>query len=170
MAASIALAAGALLVPACGGGGDEGLSREELTGRADAICEEYDQRAEDIEEPQGLDDVERYVGETRTLIRDGLDDLKELEPPEEIAADYEAWIAQSEENLGLLDDLEAAAAAEDPARCSRFSPRLRKPARGRTAGPRSWASRSVVRTTDEFAAAPQRVSRSCCGPRPASGR
>jgi hypothetical protein len=111
---AIALAAGALLATACGGG-DEGLSREELISRGDAICEEYDQRTEQVEDPESLDDVERFVEETRTLIRDGVDELKELEPPEELAEDYNAWIAQNEENLGLLDDLEAAAAAGDEA-------------------------------------------------------
>jgi hypothetical protein len=114
-ATAIALAAGALLVPACGGGGDEGLSREEFISRGDAICDEYDQRTEQVEDPESLDDVERFVEETRTLIRDGVDELKELEPPEELAEDYNAWIAQNEENLGLLDDLEAAAAAGDEA-------------------------------------------------------
>ena len=115
MPASIVLAAGALLVPACGGGGDEGLSREELISRGDAICEEYDQRTADVEAPQDLDDVERFVGETRPLIREGVDELKELEPPAELADDYAAWIDRNEENLGLLDDLEAAAAAGDQA-------------------------------------------------------
>jgi hypothetical protein len=110
---AIALAAGALLATACGG--DEGLSREELISRGDAICEEYDQRTEQVEDPESLNDVERFVEETRTLIRDGVDELKELEPPEELAEDYNAWIAQNEENLGLLDDLEAAAAAGDEA-------------------------------------------------------
>jgi hypothetical protein len=114
-ATAIALAAGALLVPACGGGGDEGLSREEFISRGDAICDEYDQRTEQVEDPESLDDVERFVEETRTLIRDGVDELKELEPPEELADDYNRWTSQIEENIGLLDDLEAAAAAGDEA-------------------------------------------------------
>jgi hypothetical protein len=114
MPMAVVLAAGALLASACGGDdGGEGLSREELISQADAICEEYDQRTEDVEAPQDLDDVDRFAGETRTLIREGLDELRELEPPEELADDYNAWISQSEENLGVLDDLEEAAAAGD---------------------------------------------------------
>ncbi len=113
--AAFALAAGALLAAACGGD-DGGLSREELISQGDAICEEYDQRTQEIPPPQSLDDVEGYAGETRSVIREGLDELKELQPPEELADDYNRWISQSEENLGLLDELEEAAAAGDEAR------------------------------------------------------
>ena len=110
----VALALGALLGAGCGGG-DSGLSREELISQADAICAEYEQRTEELEQPQDLDDVEQFVGETRTLIQEGIDELRELEPPEELADDYNEWISQNEENLRLLEDLEAAAAAGDQA-------------------------------------------------------
>jgi hypothetical protein len=113
--AAIALAAGALLAPACGG--DDGdLSRDELISQGDVICEEYDQRTQEIPPPQSLDGVEEFVGETRTVIREDLDELKGLQPQEELADDYNQWISQSEENLGLLDELEEAAAAGDEAR------------------------------------------------------
>ena len=99
----------------CGGGGDE-LSREELISQGDAICERYEERSAEVEEPEGPDDLERFVEETRALIADGVDELDDLEPPEELADEYESWIAQNEENLELLDDLREAAAENDEAR------------------------------------------------------
>jgi hypothetical protein len=98
------------------GATDGGLSRAELISEGDAICEEYDQRTQEIPPPQSLGDVDEFVGETRTVIREGIDELKELQPPEELADDYNQWISESEVNLGLLDELEEAAAAGDEAR------------------------------------------------------
>jgi hypothetical protein len=113
--AAIALALGALPAAGCGGG-DSGLSREELIARADAICEQYERRTEEVETPQGFEDIEQFAVETRTLIQEAVNQLGELEPPGELAEDYDRWIGQNEENLGLLEDVESAAAAGDEAR------------------------------------------------------
>jgi hypothetical protein len=114
----LATAAGfsaSLLLASCGGDGD-GLSREEFVAEADAICAEYDQRVQEIEQPQGLDDVERYADEAQPVIEEGMTELRELEPPEELQDDWNAFISSSEESLDFLDELREAGAAGDPER------------------------------------------------------
>jgi hypothetical protein len=54
-----------------GCGGDDRLTREEFVSEAEAICEEFDQRVEDVPDAESADDVERYVDELRPVIEDG---------------------------------------------------------------------------------------------------
>ena len=106
----------AALILAAGCGGDDGLSREEFVSEADAICQEFDQRLDDVEEPQSLDDVERYVDEARPVIEDGLNELEELQPPEELEGRWNELVASNDESLDALDDLRQAAANGDQER------------------------------------------------------
>jgi hypothetical protein len=117
-AVCLAAAAGvsaSLLLAACGGDGD-GLSREEFVAEADAICAEFDQRVQEIEQPQSLDDVERYADEAQPLIEEGMTELRELKPPEELQEQWDAYIASSEQSVDFLDELREAGAAGDPER------------------------------------------------------
>jgi hypothetical protein len=102
---------------ACGGGGgDERLSREELIEQGDAICTEYESRVDEIEEPQGQEDVARFVDEAKPVVEEGVDELDALTPPEELEDDYDEWIELSRNGVAVLDDLKAAAAEGDDAR------------------------------------------------------
>lgn len=108
-------AATSLALAACGGG-DDGLSREEFVSEADSICAEYDQRVEEIDDPQSLDDVERYADEAKPVIEDGMAELRALEPPDELQEQWDDYMASSEESLDYLDELREAAASGDEAR------------------------------------------------------
>lgn len=103
------------LAGGCGGGGDR-LSREELIEDADAICADFDQQIDDVEEPQSVEDIERYVQEIRPIVEEGTDELAELEPPEELEEEYDDWIAATRSGLGRFDELEEAAATGDEQR------------------------------------------------------
>jgi hypothetical protein len=109
------------LVLVAGCGGDEGMSREEFISEADAICQEFDQRVEAVDEPQSADDIERYVNEVRPVIEDGLNDLKELQPPEEIEEQWNELVAKNEEGLQMLDDLAEAGTSGDEARLQQIT-------------------------------------------------
>jgi hypothetical protein len=113
--AAAAGAAASLALAACGGG-DEGLSREEFLSEADSICTEYDQRVDEIEEPQSIDDVERYADEAKPVIEDGMAELRALEPPDELEQQWDDYMASSEESVEYLDELREAGAAGDQAR------------------------------------------------------
>jgi hypothetical protein len=99
----------------CGGGGDR-LTREELIEEADATCAEFDQRVEEVDEPESLDDIERYVQEIRPIVEEGTDELAELEPPEELQDEYDDWIAATRSGIDRFDELEEAAASGDEQR------------------------------------------------------
>jgi hypothetical protein len=115
--ASVVAATTVALGAACGGGGDgDRLTREELIQQGDAICSEFESRVDEIDEPEGPDDVERYIGEARPIVEEGADALDELQPPEELEDDYDEWIRLSREGVAAFDDLEAAAADGDEQR------------------------------------------------------
>jgi hypothetical protein len=114
-AARVSLVLGlAVLAAACGGEG--GMSRESSSPRPRPICEEYDRRSEDVQEPQSVEDVERYVSEIRPLVEEGLNELRELEPPAELEERWDELMAKNEESLEVLDDLREAGANSDEAR------------------------------------------------------
>jgi len=104
-----------LAAAGCGGDGDR-LTREELIEEADATCAEFDQQIEEIQEPEGLEDLERYVQEIRPIVEEGTDELDALEPPEELEEEYDDWIEATRSGVGRFDELEEAAASGDEER------------------------------------------------------
>jgi hypothetical protein len=104
-----------LAAAGCGGGTDR-LSRADLIEEADATCAEFDQRVEEVDEPESLDDIERYVQEIRPIVEEGTDELDALEPPEELQDEYDDWIAATRSGVDRFDELEEAAASGDEQR------------------------------------------------------
>jgi hypothetical protein len=109
----------AIVIAGCGG--DDRLTREEFVSEAEAICEEFDQRLEDVPDPESADDVERYVDEARPVIEDGLGELRALQPPEELEEQWDELMDRNDEALEVLDDLSEAAASADEARLQEIS-------------------------------------------------
>ena len=109
----------AILVAGCGG--DDRLTREEFISEADAICEEFDQRLEDVPEPESADDVERFADEARPVIEDGLAELRAFQPPEELEEQWNELMDKNDDALEMLDDLSQAAASADEARIQELS-------------------------------------------------
>jgi hypothetical protein len=107
---------GAMGLAAAGCGGDDRLTREELIEEADATCAEFDQQIEDVPEPESLDDIERYVQEIRPIVEEGTDELDALEPPEDLADEYDEWIEATRSGVERFDELEEAAASGDEQR------------------------------------------------------
>jgi Tfp pilus assembly protein PilP len=106
-----------VLVLAAGcGGGDDRLSREEFVSEAEQVCDDFDQRVNEVDEPQNADDVERYVNEVRPVVEDGLNDLRGLQPPEEFEEQWDELMAANDAGLEALDDLAQAGANGDEAR------------------------------------------------------
>jgi hypothetical protein len=108
--ALIALAA--LAAAGCGGDGGDGgdrLSAAEFREEADAICAEYDQKIQDLGEPESLDDLNSFIERAIPIIEEGFNKLDELQPPEELEADWNRAMDINSENLQLTRDLQAAA-------------------------------------------------------------
>lgn len=99
---------------ACGGGSDR-LTREELISRAEAICTKYEQKLAALAEPKSIADVETLAEQAKPIVEDGVEELGDLEPPKELEADYDRWIALNRDSVKSIDDLKEAAAAGDEA-------------------------------------------------------
>jgi hypothetical protein len=107
---------GAMGLAAAGCGGNDRLTREELVEEADATCADFDQRIEEIDEPESPEDIERYVQEIRPIVEEGTDELDALQPPEELEDDYDQWIQETRSAIDMFDELEEAAASGDEER------------------------------------------------------
>ena len=100
----------------CAGGGDR-LSKSEYTRQADGICARYDERLGAVE--RELDRVESpeaaaaAIDRGIPIVKDGIAELRELEPPEELEDDVERWLELNEENAENLEKLRDAAEAGD---------------------------------------------------------
>jgi hypothetical protein len=107
---------GAMGLAAAGCGGDDRLTREQLVEEADATCADFDQRIEEIDEPESPEDIEGYVQEIRPIVEEGTDELDALQPPEELEDEYDQWIQETRSAIDMLDELEEAAASGDEQR------------------------------------------------------
>lgn len=92
----MACLAGSLALTACD---EDRLTREDFIAAADAICDEIEERTKDLEVPRTPPEIQEFVTEARSAIRDLVAQIRDLRPPEE-----------DEEAIGrFLDDLEGAA-------------------------------------------------------------
>jgi hypothetical protein len=119
-ALALALAAG------CGGngGGGDALTAAELREQADAICAEYNQRVQDVPEPEGIDDLPQYIDEVLPVIEEGQEKLRDLEPPQELEADWNQAMTLNERNLGFIRELRDAAEENDEERAQQLFQQL----------------------------------------------
>ncbi len=102
------------VLPACGGGSDR-LSAEELRRQADATCVEYERKLDAIETPDSLEGLAAYSRQAGEALAAGLDDLRELEPPEELEERYRRWLATGDDALRSIEELGDAAEQGDEA-------------------------------------------------------
>jgi hypothetical protein len=112
----LAFLTGAMGLAAAGCGGDDRLTREELVEEADATCADFDQRIEEIDEPESPEDIERYIQEIRPIVEEGTDELDTIQPPEELEDEYDQWIQEMRSAIERFDELEEAAASGDEQR------------------------------------------------------
>jgi hypothetical protein len=99
-----------LVLAACGGGGggSESLSADEFRQQADALCKEFEQKLDDLGTPSSADELGSFVDNAIPIIEDGNDALAELEPPEELAADWDRALELQKQNLEVARDLQDA--------------------------------------------------------------
>ena len=114
--ASIALAA--LVTAGCGEG--DRLSRAELRQQATAVCTPVRRQLEALPRPQSLPELEVYAQEAKDLTESGVEQLRELRPPEGLEDAYDRYLDRAQRVVALLDELEAAAAAGDTAEARRL--------------------------------------------------
>jgi hypothetical protein len=112
-ALSLAAGAAALLVAGCGG--EERLSQAEFQEQGNAICAKYDKQIEEIGTPTSVEEVPAYVNKVLPIVERQIEDMKELNPPEEDQETYDKMIAEAEKTVDAGRDLGEAAEANDDA-------------------------------------------------------
>ena len=110
--------AGTALVAAvgCGGGdGSEGLSRQEFIQQAEAICERAESESDALAEPQTDVEVIEFGEQNVSILERMISDLGELEPPSELKADVEGWLALADRQVTTGGDFIEAFREQDEA-------------------------------------------------------
>jgi hypothetical protein len=116
--ASIVLVALAVLA-GCGGGAER-LSKAEFIERWDSICQTYNDRRDTILEDlpaeptaENLPQFAEVLRELAPLVREGIAELKKVQPPEADQAVIDAILADVEESADRVDDAADAAESSD---------------------------------------------------------
>jgi hypothetical protein len=130
MRSGIAIVAGAaaLFLAACGGGGGGGggqsLSAEEFRQQADAICNQYEDKLNELDSPSSLDDLADFVDKAVPIIEEGNNKLAELEAPDDLSGDWDRAMELQDENLQVTRDLQKAIHDNDTARVQELVSKL----------------------------------------------
>jgi hypothetical protein len=99
---AVAVALCALVLGGCEIGGEGNAGQEEFTRRADAVCLRYAQRIGGIPRPQTfLRDFAVYMRRAVPLARQQNQELRALEPPENVADDFGRMLALLDQQLDL---------------------------------------------------------------------
>ncbi|MDQ3822073.1 MAG: hypothetical protein M3321_02395 [Actinomycetota bacterium] len=115
------VALAALVAAGCGGGGGDRLSRAEFVAQADAICRKYEARLEALGQPQDVSELRSFADRALPIARDGRDELGELNPPEELEEDYDAWLERGDEAIEMVERLRDASEDGDRAEIQRIA-------------------------------------------------
>jgi hypothetical protein len=110
-----ALVAGATALAAAGCGGEERLSRAEFQRQGNAICAKYDRQIEAIGTPASVEEVPEYVDKALPVIEQQIEEMRDLNPPEEDQEAYDDMLAEAENTVDAGRDLGDAAEANDNA-------------------------------------------------------
>jgi hypothetical protein len=117
------LAAIGLVAFGAGCGGDDNgggrLSQDEFQTQANAICKEFEAKVEALPEPQNAAELADYADQAKEIFAEGLGRLRDLQPPEDAQADYDAFLDNGEKAAGRLDELVEAARTGDEAALNR---------------------------------------------------
>jgi hypothetical protein len=113
MRPGLAAAAAAVLLAAACGGDDEG-GADDFRAEANAVCAEYGPRIAAV--PAPLDDEDEWAalaGDIGDLLEAAVNELRGLEPPDDLGEDYGRWVDLKAEVLAQTRALQEAGAAHD---------------------------------------------------------
>ena len=113
-----AVVAAALIATAAGCGDDsEQLDAAELASQGDELCRQGQERFAKVQDSELVNakDAVQQTGELLDVASDELDELRSLQPPDELRADYDAYLAARAAALELLEKGRDAAAERDAA-------------------------------------------------------
>lgn len=100
--AGLAAVGAVAFIAGCGGGSDS-LSAEDFRTQADAICADTDRQIDALTEPESSDQVLTFLRAGLPIQQDQLDRLRELDPPEELQADFDSALDLLEQQTTAID-------------------------------------------------------------------
>jgi len=106
-----------LLASGCGGGGGGGdrLSKADFQSQANSICAKYQKQLDALGTPSSLDEIPALVDKALAILNKEIDEIGQLNPPEELQSQFNAMLAASDKTKQAADDLSTAAKAGDQA-------------------------------------------------------
>jgi hypothetical protein len=112
--AALAAVAIAALVAGCGGGTTP-VSAPELITKGDELCRAEQENFKEIQAtpPASASDAADQTGELVSSAQDELDALRDLEPPSDLKAKYDAYLDAQQQALDLLKKGQSAAEDQD---------------------------------------------------------
>jgi hypothetical protein len=112
-----ALAVGAALAVTGCGGGSKSLNKSDLDAKVNKICKDTDAQQNKIKPPSDFATNPKAAADYLTAIqkveKDGISQLKGLKPDDSVKADYNAYLADNDHALALLDTALSKAKAKD---------------------------------------------------------
>jgi hypothetical protein len=104
-----------LLAAGCGGDGSSSLSKDDFRSKADAICSKYERQIAKATTNVGAgpNQIAETIDKALPLIRKGQGELRDLKPPEDLAAKYDQWLDQGDDQVTEAEKLRDAARAND---------------------------------------------------------
>lgn len=93
------------LLAGCGGGS----SREGFVEDAVEICRKSNARVEALGTPESFTDTLLYARRAEDAVDDEIDELRDVDPPDDVEDDFEAYLATLEERRRQLELLADAA-------------------------------------------------------------
>ena len=100
----------AVLATACG---EEALSKSEYIAKADAVCAKYDKKLEALPNPKSIQDIGDLADRAIPIVENGIGELKDLNPPDELKDDVDRWLDLNDRELGAFKKLRDAAKKGD---------------------------------------------------------
>ena len=115
------LSALALLLAACGG---EENGKNDFVAKADDICRRFNEKARGISRPESVAGLKRSADEAKAIAQEARDELRKLNPPDELKEDFDTFIAQGEKGIAELENLKRAAGKRDADELRRVAARI----------------------------------------------
>ena len=111
-----------LPLAACGGG----LSKGELVAEGDKICKKVNDQVAKEPEPVNAKDLQALAEKTVEISDPAIEDMEELEPPDDLEKDFDAFVASLKKQRDLTEQIGKAAGAGDTAKIQELGTEAQK--------------------------------------------
>lgn len=109
----LAVAAASVAFASCGSGSS--TSPEEFQADANRVCHDAERELDRIQAmpPGTADQAEKQAEALIDVSEQALDNLRKIDPPEDLADTYDRYLAEREKGIGFIEDARDAAADND---------------------------------------------------------